>query len=147
MNILKKAQYGTLLLGISSLSFANNVAINNSSNHTIGIQYQKAYNEKIHKGNVITSNTFEAILKPHSVLNLTVNPVTYNNTNANAGIIIKAVKQQLTGKWNTLPDDITAYNSHPGCWAKTDSKHSDNTISFSYNHLSSKLKCSTTTAI
>lgn len=102
-------------MGFAINAMANEVIINNNSDHPIPVKYQLAYHNP-GKPVVLKGKSQEIVTKKSSI-NVPLNG--YNH----AGIIVLAVKKNVGGaNWHYLPESLIQFDGAPGCWMRTDAQ-------------------------
>ena len=140
MRLKKIAILGLLLIfGLNAM--ANEVVIYNKSNHPIPVKYELAYHNL--KQPVVLGHVSQGIVYGNNSINVKI-PTRTNFENS--GIIILAVKKELTGDWLYSPESIKEFDGKPGCWMRTSKEHHQGNIILSYQEGAGKhgkITCST----
>ncbi len=140
MKLVKLALLASLI-GVAGSAMANEVTIENVSNHPVPVRYQFAYHNP--GQSVVYKGISETVVYGNSNIKIEVPTDTYKH----AGITVLAVKKDLTDpQWHTLPESARQFDGEPGCWISTNAKRASGNIIFtvfSYGKKHESLTCST----
>ena len=130
MKLIKITLLATTM-GFAINAMANEVTINNHSDHPIPVKYQLAYHN-LGKPVVLKGKSQEIVYEKSSI-NVPLNG--YNH----AGIIVLAVKRNVCSThWHYLPKSANQFDGAPGCWMRTDAQKRSGNIVLSYHAKSSR---------